>query len=104
MMTDLLSQNNERGYVDKIAKAVRMAIRKPYGKKAVSIDDYFQQFDDAILQRFTEKLATSKWVNNPRFSIDLVVRQDLVREMVGGNQEQSKYYKVETLVLGAKNV
>lgn len=91
----------EPDIVDRIKTAVSMAIRRPQAAKLQAITDYFSRFDSATVERFLEKLASSVWVRNPNFNIELVVRKDLVNTLLGGTSETStsKYYKVQTLTL-----
>lgn len=99
--TEFDEGKQEPDIVDRIKTAVAMAIRRPQSAKLQAINDYFSRFDEATVNRFLEKLASSVWVRNPNFNIELVVRKDLVNTLLGGTSETStsKYYKVQTLTL-----
>ena len=87
------------GIVDRIKSAVQMPIRLPYGKRNKSFEEYFSRFDDDTIDRFIAKLSQSKWVRNPTFTLDLIVRDDLVNTLGAGPCASLKYYNIETLNL-----
>lgn len=99
--TEFDDGKQEPDIIDRIKTAVCIAIRRPQAAKLQAIMDYFSRFDNATVERFLEKLASSVWVRNPNFNIELVVRKDLVNTLLGGTSETStsKYYKVQTLTL-----
>lgn len=99
--TEFDDGKQETDIIDRIKTAVCIAIRRPQAAKLQAITDYFNRFDNATVDRFLEKLASSVWVRNPNFNIELVVRKDLVNTLLGGTSETStsKYYKVQTLTL-----
>lgn len=99
--TEFDDGKQEPDIIDRIKIAVAMAIRRPQAAKLQAITDYFSRFDNATVERFLEKLASSVWVRNPNFSLELIIRKDLVNTLLGGTSETStsKYYKVQTLTL-----
>lgn len=87
--------------VNRIKVAVQMPIKLPYGKKGKGIEDYFSKFNEDAVSRFIDKLSQSKWVRNPSFTLDIIVRDDLVNTLGVGTCASFKYYKIETLNLSS---
>lgn len=85
----------------RIKAAVQMPLRNPYGKRNRYFEEYFSKFDETTLERFITKLSSSVWVKNPRFSLDMIVREDMVNTIFTSVTDPavSKYYHVETLTL-----
>lgn len=87
--------------VNRIKMAVQMPIKIPYGKKSKTIEEYFSRFDNDVISRFIDKLSKSKWVRNPTFTLDMILRDDLVNTLGVGTCGTFKYYKIETLNLSS---
>lgn len=99
--TEFDDGKQEPDIIDRIKTAVCIAIRRPQASKMQAIMEYFSRFDEATIERFLDRLASSVWVRNPSFNLELVIRKDLVNTLLGGTSETStsKYYKVQTLTL-----
>lgn len=85
----------------RIKAAVHVAQARPYGKRYAIIQQYFNGFTASQIDEFINKLSESKWVRNPSFSYDRIVRDDMVNAMLsnGVTAEVSKYYDVKVLVV-----
>ena len=85
----------------KIKDAVHLSIAKPYGRRSAIVMEYLSRYTESQIETFIEKLAESKWVRNPQFSYERLVREDIVGELLSGGMsaEVSKHYNVVTLVV-----
>jgi hypothetical protein len=85
----------------RIKTSVHVALARPYGKRYAVIQQYFSKFTDQQLDEFINKLGESKWVRNPSFTYDRIVRDDMVSALLsnGVTNEVSKYYDVHTLIV-----
>lgn len=93
--------------ISDISKVVKMAIMRPRGANAATIEEYFEKFSDQQLEKFVSKLSTSQWVGNKYFSLARVIKDDLVTQLIVGDtasQKALKHYNVTPLFIEVKNV
>lgn len=85
----------------RIKEALHVSVSRPYGRSLAVVEGYLKQFTTSQLDLFIDKLKTSKWVRNPNFSYQLMVRDDLVNAILTGGavDVSAKYYNIVTLVL-----
>lgn len=86
--------------VAEIGVATKMVFAMPKGAKLEAFNRYIEQFDSEKILMFLDKLKTSVYVKNPKFSLDFMVRHDIVNELLAGSREAvkaSKYYDIKTL-------
>nr|DAO05373.1 MAG TPA: hypothetical protein [Bacteriophage sp.] len=87
--------------LSRIKSSVQMPLRMPYGKKMRAFEVYFSKFDEDTINRFISKLSSSVWVKNSRFSLEMIVRDDMVNTIFSGTADPTvcRYYSIETLTL-----
>ena len=81
--------------VSSIGKAVLKPLVQPRGTKLQICEAYFERFSDQQINLFLDKLKKSEWVNNGSFSLDDLVKRDLVNVMLSGSRKVlnvSKHY------------
>ena len=86
--------------VKQISAAVKIPMAMPKGKRREAFERYLALFTENKLSLFMVKLSTSIYVKNPKFSIDFMVRNDLVNTILTGSIEASKvskYYNVKIM-------
>ena len=76
-----------REIVSAIGKAVLKPLVQPRGTKLQICEAYFERFSDQQINLFLEKLKKSEWVNNGSFSLDDLVKRDLVNVMLSGSRK-----------------
>ncbi len=84
-----------REIVSAIGKAVLKPLAQPRGTKLQIYEAYFERFSDQQINLFLEKLKKSEWVNNDSFSLDNLVKRDLVNVLLSGSRKAlnvSKHY------------
>lgn len=89
-----------REIVSAIGKAVLKPLVQPRGTKLQICEAYFERFSDQQINLFLEKLKKSEWVNNGSFSLDDLVKRDLVNVMLSGSRKVlnvSKHYNPITI-------
>ena len=89
--------NDKPDVFTRIKEVLHISIAKPYGRKLVSLTEYFNHFTDKQIDEFVGKLAESKWVRNDQCTYDFIMRKDLVSEMLSDGGEVSEYYNVTVL-------
>ena len=97
--------NNEGivNFVKETARICNKAMAVPRGKKHAELQAYLEPFTNEELTVFFKKLATSKWVNNDYFSIDRLIRENLVATIIAGGKQELKslhtYYNPSTITI-----
>lgn len=83
-------------FVKETARICNKAMAIPRGKKHAELQTYLEPFTTEEMALFFKKLATSKWVNNDYFSIDRLVRENLIATVIAGGKQElnalNKYY------------
>jgi hypothetical protein len=90
-------------FVKETARICNKAMAVPRGKKHAELQTYLEPFTTEEMALFFKKLATSKWVNNDYFSIDRLVRENLIATVIAGGKQElkslHKYYNPTTITI-----
>jgi hypothetical protein len=90
-------------FVKRLIKITNKAMAIPRGTKHAELQEYLKPFTGDELDIFFKKLATSQWVNNEYFSLNRLVKEDIVRSVIAGGTKElevvNKYYHPKRLVI-----
>lgn len=98
-----MTTEDVRDSVKEMSSALGVPVAAPRGRKLAEMQEYLGRYSSEQLTEFYGRLKKSHYVRTGSFTLDRLVRNDIVTELLVGSAKVqeviSKYYKVKTLVI-----